>query len=74
MKALTPQEKRILQLIGQGRSSEQIAFALQVSTHTIESHRKNLLLKLDAKNAAELVRKAIQIKAISLNDSDNENP
>jgi DNA-binding CsgD family transcriptional regulator len=66
MKPLTPQELRILDLIGQGYSSGQIAYALNISTHTVETHRKNLLVKLEAKNSAELIRKAIQTKAISI--------
>ena len=72
MKSLTSQEKKILELIGQGNSSARIASALQISTHTVESHRKSLLAKFDAKNGAELVRKAIQVKALSIHDSDDE--
>jgi DNA-binding CsgD family transcriptional regulator len=70
MKPITPQEKKVLELIGDGYSTPQIAYALAISTHTVESHRKNLLLKLNAKNAAELIRNAIQVKAISLHYND----
>jgi DNA-binding CsgD family transcriptional regulator len=70
MRTITNQEKKILELIGQGYSSGQIAYALTISSHTVESHRKNLLVKLDAKNAAELIRKAIHLKIISANNSD----
>ena len=62
MKPLTQTEKRVLDLVGQGLSSIQIAMALDISAGTVESHRKNLLLKIDAKNTAELVKKAIQSK------------
>jgi DNA-binding CsgD family transcriptional regulator len=61
MKQLTDREKKILELIGQGHSSAQIAYVLHISTHTVDSHRKNLLLKFDAKNSAELVRKSLQL-------------
>jgi DNA-binding CsgD family transcriptional regulator len=70
MKPLTPQEIRILNLISQGHSSGQIAYTLNISTHTVETHRKNLLIKLEAKNSAELIRKAIQTKAISLHHNE----
>ena len=70
MRPLTPQETRILDLIGQGHSSSQIAYSLNISTHTVETHRKNLLMKLEAKNSAELIRKAIQTKAISIHHKE----
>jgi DNA-binding CsgD family transcriptional regulator len=60
MKHLTDREKKILELIGQGLSSGQIAYVLHISAHTVDSHRKNLLLKFEAKNSAELVRKSLQ--------------
>jgi DNA-binding CsgD family transcriptional regulator len=72
MKSLTSQEKKILELIGRGLSSSRIAGVLQVSPHTVESHRKSLLVKFDAKNSAELVRKAIQLKALSIHNSDDD--
>lgn len=72
MKPLTTQEQKILNLIGQGYSSGQIGYALNISTHTVESHRKNLLMKFDAKNSPELIRKAMQYKAIQLNNTENE--
>ena len=68
MKVLTTQEKRILELIGQGYSSLEIARSLQISSHTVETHRKTLLAKFDARNSAALVRKAIQVKALSIHD------
>jgi DNA-binding CsgD family transcriptional regulator len=67
MKPITVQERRILKLIGQGYSTMQIAVKLSISKHTVESHRKNLLAKFDAKNAAELILKAIQTKDLTIN-------
>ncbi|MDZ4715242.1 MAG: helix-turn-helix transcriptional regulator [Cytophagales bacterium] len=70
MKQITSREKRILELIGQGYSTGEIAQSLGISPNTVETHRKSLLAKFDARNAAELVRKAIQVKALSARDID----
>jgi DNA-binding CsgD family transcriptional regulator len=55
---LTPREKQVLELVSKGYSSKQIAHHLFISRHTVESHRKHLLKKLNVNNAAELVVKA----------------
>ncbi|HRH67813.1 MAG TPA: LuxR C-terminal-related transcriptional regulator [Bacteroidia bacterium] len=55
---LSERELEVLLLTSEGLSSEQIADKLHVSSHTIKTHRKMLLKKLGAKNAAELIRKA----------------
>lgn len=74
MKPITLQEQKILKLIGQGYSTSQIAYAFGISAHTVESHRRNLLTKFDAKNSAELILKAIQAKILSTsNPNQNEN-
>lgn len=65
MKPLTQTEKRILDLVGQGMSSVQIAFALDISEHTVESHRRNMLSKFGAKNSAEMMKKAIYANALA---------
>ena len=56
---LTEKEKATLRLISDGYTSLQIAEKLFVSRHTIETYRKNLLLKFEAKNVSELVKIAI---------------
>jgi len=56
---LTKREKEILILIAQEYSNPQIAEALFLSILTVNTHRKNLLKKLDAKNTAGLVKYAI---------------
>jgi DNA-binding CsgD family transcriptional regulator len=66
MKAVTLQEKKIIELIGLGYSTIQMAETLSVSPHTIESHRKNLLVKFDAKNSAELILKAVKANVIAV--------
>jgi DNA-binding CsgD family transcriptional regulator len=55
---LTAREKEVLQLVAKGFSSKQIAHELSISKHTVESHRKNLLQKLNANNVADLIQKA----------------
>jgi len=57
---LTSRETQILENISQGLTSTQIADKLNISINTIESHRRNLFLKFDVKNAVELVRKAME--------------
>lgn len=56
---LTQREREVLQLIAEGISSKEIADRLHLSPGTIETHRKNLLKKLNARNSAELIRMAI---------------
>ena len=57
---LTRREKEVLVLIAEGLTNPQIAEKTFVSVTTIETHRKNLLMKLEAKNTAELVRLAFK--------------
>jgi DNA-binding CsgD family transcriptional regulator len=58
---LTKREKEILRLIGEGLSTKMIADKCSISVHTVESHRKHLLEKLDAKNSMELIGKASKV-------------
>jgi len=57
---ITPREKEVLHLIAHEYSTKQIAFKLSVAYETAHSHRKNLLRKLEVKNAAGLVRVAFE--------------
>ena len=59
MNNLTIKEKTVLSLVSSGLTTKEIADALSISHHTVESHRKNLLRKCGAKNSAELVRKTL---------------
>ncbi|OYU67353.1 MAG: hypothetical protein CFE22_04605 [Cytophagaceae bacterium BCCC1] len=51
---LSPQEKKILQLISLGFKSKQIAEKLFISTHTVKNHKSNICIKLNFKTTAEL--------------------
>lgn len=56
---LTEREKEILQLIVQEKTTKEIAEQLCLSEKTIETHRANIMLKLEVKNIAGMVKKAI---------------
>jgi DNA-binding NarL/FixJ family response regulator len=56
--SITRREKEVLELIAQGMTNPEIADKIFVSVSTVDTHRKNLILKLEAKNTADLVRKA----------------
>lgn len=53
---ITKRESEILKLIADGLTNSEIADQLFISTFTVDSHRKNLLLKFNAKNTATLVK------------------
>ena len=57
---LTDREKEIFQLSAEGMSSEEIAEFLTLSVHTISTHRRNLMGKLNIKNQAELITYAVK--------------
>ncbi|BFP41216.1 response regulator transcription factor [Flavobacteriaceae bacterium GF1] len=57
---LTPREKEIIQLIVNQNTTDEIANILHISKYTVESHRQNILLKLDLRNTAGLVKYAIE--------------
>jgi len=59
MESLTEREREVLQLIGEGRNTKQIALGLHVSTKTVEANRRKIMEKLDAHSIAELVKIAI---------------
>jgi two-component system, NarL family, response regulator NreC len=57
---LTSRERQVLQLVGEGKSSKEIAVLLGISIKTAESHRTRLMRKLDIHELASLVRYAIR--------------
>lgn len=57
---LSKREKEIIQLIKQGLTSHEIANKLFLSTYTVDTHRRNILRKLDLKNTAMMVLYAQQ--------------
>ena len=61
---ITRREKEVLELIADGLTNGEIAQKLFISTTTVDSHRKNLLAKFEAKNTALLIRTAAQLHFI----------
>ena len=59
--ALTDREKQVLKLIAEGFSTKMIASQLKITINTVETHRRHLLEKLDAKNSMELIKKAFKL-------------
>jgi DNA-binding NarL/FixJ family response regulator len=61
---LSSREKEILGLIAEGYTNPQIAEKIFLSSFTVDSHRKNLLAKLNVKNTATLIKFAVEHKLI----------
>jgi DNA-binding NarL/FixJ family response regulator len=70
LEALTPRQREILQLIAEGRSTKEIAFALKVSIKTVETHRAALMERLGIHDVAGLVLFAVRHKLVSADRPD----
>jgi DNA-binding NarL/FixJ family response regulator len=57
---LTAREKQVLQLLAEGHTNKQVATELDVGVATVETHRANLMQKLNLHNAAEIVLYAVR--------------
>lgn len=64
-KTLTPRMREIVQLIAEGRSTKEIAFLLNLSVKTIETHRMHLMARLNLHDVAGVVRYALRTGLIS---------
>jgi len=62
---LTPREREVLQLIAEGKSNKDIANLLNLSVYTVESHRSNLMEKLNVRGLPELILYAVRKGIIS---------
>ncbi len=65
---LTPRQKEVLKMIARGLTTKQIATSLQISIKSVETHRTQLMNKLDIHNVAGLVRYAINTGMIDSSD------
>ena len=63
---ITKREREILNLVAYEYSSKEIADKLYISNHTVVTHRQNLMLKLNVKNSAGLVRKGFELGVLHL--------
>ena len=57
---LTPREREVLQLLGEGHGTKEVAHRLHLSPKTIETHRLNLLSKLKARSVVDLAHLAVR--------------
>ncbi len=65
---LTSREREILQLLAEGKSTQEIATALSISSKTVDTHRRQVMTKLDLHSVAELTQYAIRKGIIVLDD------
>jgi len=70
---LSAREKETLYLIAHEFKNREIAEILFLSTCTIDSHRKNLLFKLDVRNSAGLIRRAYELGYLPMETPDSIN-
>jgi DNA-binding NarL/FixJ family response regulator len=61
---LTSREREIVQLLAEGKSSKEVAVALGISVKTAETHRANIMRKLELHSVSELVRYAVRNQII----------
>jgi DNA-binding NarL/FixJ family response regulator len=57
---LTPREREVIQLVAEGKTTKEIATALSLSVKTAETHRTNLMRKLDLHSIADLTLYAVR--------------
>ncbi len=62
---LTNREREILQLVGEGNSTKQIAEKLRIASTTVKTHRDHIMEKLDAHDIAGLTRASIRLRLVS---------
>lgn len=62
---LTPREREVLQLVAEGKSNKDIENLLNLSVYTVESHRSNLMEKLNLRGLPELILYAVRKGIIS---------
>jgi DNA-binding NarL/FixJ family response regulator len=63
---LTPREREVVQLLSEGKTSKEIASQLKLSVKTAETHRTNVMRKLDLHSVADLVRYAVRNNIVQI--------
>ena len=63
---ISQREQEILKLIANEYRTYEIAAELFISPHTVQTHRKNLLEKMEVKNVAGLIRKSFEMGYLTL--------
>ena len=64
--SLTPRQREVLQLVAEGHTSQQIAEMLHISLKTVETHRRQIMARLDIHDLAGLVRYAVRMGLVTL--------
>jgi DNA-binding NarL/FixJ family response regulator len=62
---LTPRQGDILRLVSIGHTNREIAEVLEISVRTVEVHRFNLMRRLNVRNVAQLLRRALQLSLLA---------
>ena len=62
---LTAREREVLQLLAEGKSNKEVATMLNLSLYTVETHRSNILQKLNLHGTPELILYAVRKGVIS---------
>lgn len=63
---LTPREREVVQLLAEGKSTKEVAVALDLSVKTAETHRANIMRKLELHSVSELVMYAVGNKIVQV--------
>lgn len=63
---LTPREREVVQLIAEGKSTKEVAVALQLSVKTAETHRSNIMRKLELHSVSDLVLYAVRNNIVTV--------
>ena len=63
---LTPREREVVQLLAEGKTSKEVASVLSLSVKTAETHRTNVMRKLDLHTVADLVRYAVRNRIVQV--------
>jgi two-component system response regulator NreC len=66
LRSLTPREREVLQAVASGATSAEVGRQLSISTKTVETHRANLMDKLDMHDIPALVRFAVRVGLVPL--------
>jgi len=67
---ITSREREIIQLLCEGKKNKEIASSLSISIKTVETHRSNVMRKLEIHNVSELVRYAVRRGLIGPDEGD----
>ena len=68
LRKLSPRQEQVLQLIAEGKTTKQVALELNISVKTVETHRMQLMDRLGIHDVAGLVRFAIKVGLVTLED------